>query len=217
MYKPESPEEAEYLANYDPSKYAVTINTVDVIVHTLDHVLLIKRGGYPYKGYWALPGGFMNPNETAAQAAVRELQEETGIVVPEVEFLGIADNPWRDPRGRAISFVFDRSLRTFVAAVASDDAVEANWFHVDNLPSLAFDHADILKRYMDNPRTGARDPRNEWMDGPPVNDFGEDVNGDYVVMGSTECVTLDDTGDSDELKNLAPDSEWRYKNWSYDG
>lgn len=148
MYTPESPEEAEYLANYDPTKYAVTINTVDVIVHTGESILLIQRGNYPYKGSWALPGGFINHNETTLDAAVRELAEETTIAIApnHFSFLDIADKPYRDPRGHAISFVYALKLITELQVFGRDDATDARWFKLNNLPQLAFDHAEIISR-----------------------------------------------------------------------
>lgn len=167
-YTPESPEEAEYLANYDPTKYEITINTVDVIVHTTDSILLIKRGNYPYKGYWALPGGFVNHDETTFDAAARELAEETTINIDPNQFVfqGIADKPNRDPRGHAVSFVYSVKVLTELQVFGRDDATDARWFSFNDLPSLAFDHAEIIGR--------ARPA-------PVANDFSEDRDGNYIT------------------------------------
>lgn len=110
-------------------------------------VLLIKRGSDPYKGYWAFPGGFVNPDETAEQGAVRELQEETGLQAPYLEQFEVFSTPNRDPRQRVVTVPFF-VLTTEMNAVAADDAAEAQWFPVDDLPSLAFDHKEIFEKAM---------------------------------------------------------------------
>lgn len=108
------------------------------------HVLLIKRKYPPFKDCWALPGGFMDMHETLEQAAIRELEEETGIVVKELLQFKTFDKPDRDPRGRTISTVFYAFLQEKPAAKASDDASELLWYSINKLPELAFDHKDIL-------------------------------------------------------------------------
>lgn len=110
-------------------------------------VLLIKRGADPYKDYWAFPGGFVNPDETAKQGAVRELQEETGLQAPYLEQIEVFSTPNRDPRQRVVTVPFI-VLTTEMNAVAADDAAEAKWFPVDDLPSLAFDHKEIFEKAM---------------------------------------------------------------------
>jgi len=115
-------------------------------------VLLIKRGGEPYKGEWALPGGFVNEGETFKQAAIRELSEETGLEIDNtIAFVQIADKPGRDPRGWTISGVFAYNFCAWdrPEVKASDDAVDYKWFDVNKLPKLAFDHRDILISYFD--------------------------------------------------------------------
>lgn len=148
-YTPESVEEREYLANYDPTKYPIILNTVDIIVHTTTHVLLVQRGNWPYKGYWALPGGFIDEGETTRQAAERELLEETTLTST-LDFAGVADRPDRDPRGRAISFVYAKQLKQRAIALGEDDATDAKWFDWRELPELAFDHEEILERYLND-------------------------------------------------------------------
>lgn len=103
-------------------------------------ILLIKRKNDPYKDCWALPGGFMEMNETLEKCAIRELKEETGIEVDRAEFIDLLDAVERDPRGRVISAVFKSYAPEGAVAVANDDAIEIGWFKNGQLPPLAFDH-----------------------------------------------------------------------------
>ena len=103
-------------------------------------ILLIKRKNDPYKDCWALPGGFMEMNETLEKCAIRELKEETGIEVDRAEFIDLLDAVERDPRGRVISAVFKSYVPEGAVAVANDDAIEIGWFKNGQLPPLAFDH-----------------------------------------------------------------------------
>lgn len=143
--------EARVLNAYNPRLYPITLVTVDLVVFAThngsDRVLLIKRGNYPFKGSWALPGGFIDPHETAEQAALREVREEAGLDVQRAHFVGIADDPERDPRGRVVSMVYTARLPFLEKAYPGDDAVEAVWWDVDaateNMP-LAFDHARLI-------------------------------------------------------------------------
>ena len=115
-------------------------------------VLLIRRGNDPYKGMWALPGGFMQENETLKEAALRELKEETGIVPRYTEELCSCSGVKRDPRDRVISVVFYSFVRGG-AAQAGDDAAEAKWFDIYELPELAFDHAEVMEKALETLRT----------------------------------------------------------------
>ena len=111
-------------------------------------VLLIKRANEPFKDMWALPGGFMDMNETLKQCALRELKEETGITVEEnhLEELGTFDKVDRDPRGRVISQVFYSYIgKGLYITKAGDDAREVKWFNIKELPELAFDHKEIIE------------------------------------------------------------------------
>lgn len=103
-------------------------------------ILLIKRKNEPYKDCWALPGGFMEMDETLEKCAIRELKEETGIEVDGAEFIDLLDGVDRDPRGRVISAVFKSYAPDGAVAVADDDAKEIGWFKNGQLPPLAFDH-----------------------------------------------------------------------------
>jgi 8-oxo-dGTP diphosphatase len=109
-------------------------------------ILLIQRGNPPFAGSWALPGGFVEQGEQVVEAAPRELAEETGLKVDAgaLELLGVYDTPGRDPRGWTVSVVYIARVPGESAVVGADDAVDARWFAMEELPELAFDHALIL-------------------------------------------------------------------------
>ena len=107
--------------------------------------LLIERGGDPYKGYWALPGGFLNMDENAEQGALRELEEETGLKLPHATEFGCFSEVDRDPRGRTISIAY-YAFTEETEVRGLDDAAKAQWFAIDEIPPLAFDHDLILKK-----------------------------------------------------------------------
>ncbi|MCL6219267.1 NUDIX domain-containing protein [Zunongwangia pacifica] len=109
-------------------------------------LVLVKRKNEPFKDKWALPGGFVEQEEDLADAAKRELQEETGLVVDRNEQIGTFGKPGRDPRGRTISIVYLSLIDREEALKAADDAAEAAWFDIDNLPELAFDHSKIVEK-----------------------------------------------------------------------
>lgn len=123
--------------------------TVDCVVFTgLKEelkVLLIRRGQEPFKGQWALPGGFLETEESLETGAKRELEEETGIPIDTVEQVGAFGAVDRDPRGRTISIAFLGVLSSESTAQAADDASAAKWFDTRELPRLAFDHDLILQ------------------------------------------------------------------------
>jgi 8-oxo-dGTP diphosphatase len=110
-------------------------------------VLLIKRKYPPFKGSWAIPGGFVEPEESLEDAVERELMEETGIKINYLEQLYTFGQPDRDPRRRIISVAYFGLVksRQFAKLNASTDAEEAEWFNIKKLPKLAFDHKKILK------------------------------------------------------------------------
>ena len=138
--------EAEFLKSYDAGKYPRPSVTADVVIFTvLDReqsndqklpekdlcVLLIKRGGHPFKDYWALPGGFVNPTESLDQAAARELYEETGVKDVYMEQLYTWGDPGRDPRTWVISCSYMSLIDVGrIKLAAGDDAVDAKWFCV---------------------------------------------------------------------------------------
>lgn len=123
--------------------------TVDMAVFAYDGIrlqaLLVQRGQAPYKGRWALPGGFVQLNETLEEAARRELEEETGLVRIYLEQLFTFGGIDRDPRERVISVTYFALVKLSDHRVqAGSDASLAAWFPVEDLPTLAFDHNDIL-------------------------------------------------------------------------
>jgi 8-oxo-dGTP diphosphatase len=146
--------------------------TCDVVVFTLRaddlSVLLIRRKDNPFKGKWALPGGFVNENEPLDRAALRELEEETGIGSARVEQLGAYGDPGRDPRGHTVTVAWLTFFGTEPRVTAGDDAAAAEWHPFRALAldgksegkrvQVAFDHAKILAnayarlcQHLDNP------------------------------------------------------------------
>lgn len=121
--------------------------TADCVIFGYDghelRLLLIERGAEPYKGCWAFPGGFMKIDESADECARRELEEETGLRDIEVVQFHTASAVNRDPRERIIT-VAHYALVPMNEVVAGDDASRAEWFALDQIPPLAFDHAEIL-------------------------------------------------------------------------
>ena len=108
-------------------------------------MLLIQRGGEPFKGGWAFPGGFMNMDETTEQCAVRELEEETGLRVSNIRQIGAYSKVDRDPRGRTITVAYLAVVNEPIAVTGQDDAAKAEWWPISDLPHLAFDHYDIMQ------------------------------------------------------------------------
>ena len=108
-------------------------------------VLLIQRANPPFKGGWALPGGFVDMDETLEDAIIRELQEETSLTGIKLEQLHAFSTPGRDPRGHTISVIFWGILNNNQKPIAGDDARNVKWFDIDHLPELAFDHDEVIK------------------------------------------------------------------------
>ena len=124
--------------------------TTDCVIFGFDgevlKVLLVDRGGEPYKGCWAFPGGFLNMDETTDECAVRELEEETGLKDVFVEQLQAFSDVDRDPRGRTITVAYYALVNPVGMNVAGyDDAADARWFALSDMPSLAFDHEHVLQ------------------------------------------------------------------------
>ncbi len=129
-------------------KYPRPAVTADCIVITREknpQILLIERGGEPFKGCWAFPGGFLNMDETTEQCAIRELYEETGLSVMDIMQIGAYSKVDRDPRGRTITVAYISVIEKAELVAGNDDAAQAKWFPLSSLPKLAFDHEEILK------------------------------------------------------------------------
>lgn len=132
-------------------EYPRPMITVDAVVFARDEsclwVALIRRRTAPFAGAWALPGGFVEPDEPLADAAARELAEETGLRDVALDQFHTFGEPGRDPRGRSISVAYRGFLSDGRPGLhAADDAAEAAWHEVNRLPPLAFDHAKIIRR-----------------------------------------------------------------------
>lgn len=133
------------------SEYWHPAVTTDAVVFGFDgehlNVLLIERGGEPFKGSWALPGGFITQKDESAEAAVyRELNEETNVEGIYLEELQTFSKSGRDPRERVITIAFFALVvKDHYKIKGGDDARLAKWFPIDDLPQLAFDHDDIIK------------------------------------------------------------------------
>ncbi|WP_114906887.1 NUDIX hydrolase [Ornithinimicrobium murale] len=149
---------------YDPSAYPPFAVTVDLAIFTIRggalSVLLVERGEDPFAGAWALPGGFVEPDEDAEQAAWRELAEETGLTGEgfHLEQLATYTSPDRDPRMRVVSVAHVAFAPDLADPRAGSDAAAARWWRVDELssddgPALAFDHAQILEDALERVRS----------------------------------------------------------------
>jgi 8-oxo-dGTP diphosphatase len=135
---------------YDYPRPAVTVDVVAVAGTSYEdaRILLIKRMKPPFQDMWALPGGFAEMDEDIETTAVRELEEETGLSGVEVYQIGAFGKVGRDPRHRTITVAFLSCLEATAEVEGNDDASDARWFSANDLPDLAFDHADILKQGM---------------------------------------------------------------------
>ena len=131
--------------SYDYPHPAVT---TDCVIFGFDgsdlKVLLIERGIEPFKGKWALPGGFLKMDETAHEGALRELEEETGMKNAYIRQFHTFTEPGRDPRERVITIAHYALVR-LQEVKGGDDAAQARWFTMDEIPPLAFDHDRILR------------------------------------------------------------------------
>lgn len=133
-------------------KYPRLAMTVDAIIvaqnFSQDMVLLIQRKFGPFEGVWALPGGFVEMEETLVHACHRELFEETGIKGVELHQFFTFDAVNRDPRDRTISTVFYGRIHETLNVAGGDDANKADWFPIISLPAMAFDHAQIIGKFI---------------------------------------------------------------------
>lgn len=150
--------------DYDASQYPPFAVTADIVIMSIRdgalRVLLVERRNEPFEGSWALPGGFVEIDEDAHAAAVRELAEETGVDAEDfhLEQLGTYSRPDRDPRMRVVSIAYLAFAPDLPDAVAGDDARSTRWWIVDDLlsdpdaPALAFDHEEILRDALERAR-----------------------------------------------------------------
>lgn len=134
----------------NPTEKITARLTADIVLFALRagriHVLLIERAKPPYQAHWALPGGHVETDERFADAAIRELREETGIAAPALLEVGFYDDPDRDPRARVISAAYTALMENPAAPTAGDDAAAASWVPLEDALAgpLAFDHARII-------------------------------------------------------------------------
>ena len=133
---------------YEHPRAAHTVDIVFIKKSPGSHqILLIQRAKEPYQGKFALPGGFVDQNENTKSAAIRELEEETGIRNVDLIQIHTFSDPGRDPRGWVISTAYgailDEKVELFI--LAGSDASQAAWFDLADLPSLAFDHQQIIE------------------------------------------------------------------------
>lgn len=140
-------------------RYPRAAVTADSVIFCFDgkrlQVLLIMRGIEPFKGSWALPGGFMKMDESIDECAFRELQEETTLEPEQMEQFGVFSAVDRDPRGRVMTVAFYALVKKENVR-GGDDAQEARWFDIDDLPALAFDHRDIISEALNALRRDIR-------------------------------------------------------------
>ena len=141
--------EEENETNYDSSKFEKPSVTVDLVVFTIRndqlYILLIKRGIWPFKDCYALPGGFVRMDEKLKQTAIRELFEETSIKDVYLKQVHTFSDVDRDPRTRVITVAYLALINSDNVKLSADtDAKEAKWFAMTNLPKLAFDHNRII-------------------------------------------------------------------------
>ncbi len=127
------------MARYPPTPKL----TVDAFWVARGKLLLVRRGRPPFPGRWALPGGFVEAGETTEEAVRRELKEETGLSARAGPLLGVFSDPRRDPRGPTVGIVYHMIGSPRVPR-GGDDAAEARWHRVTELPPLAFDHDRIV-------------------------------------------------------------------------
>lgn len=154
-------DEQDFLLGYDPREFPSVAVTVDIAILTVRHgelcVLLVRRGVHPYRGWWALPGGFVGPAEDLDAAARRELAEETGVAAhAHLEQLGSYGDPGRDPRMRVVSVAYLALIPDLPLPAAGTDAAEARFWRAtgpESPSALAFDHDRILTDAVERARS----------------------------------------------------------------
>jgi 8-oxo-dGTP diphosphatase len=146
---------------YDYPRPALTADLAVLRLEKVPEILLIRRKNPPFRQMWALPGGFMEIEETLEETARRELKEETGIEAGELIRFDIYDRPGRDPRGRTITQVFVMIWKEEMGIPsAGSDAAGLQWFGLTELPDLAFDHLEIITDVIRMMREGEQETHN---------------------------------------------------------
>ena len=139
-------------------KYPRPAVTADIVLFSRyeerDYVLLILRNNPPFEGCWAFPGGFVEMDETLEASALRELEEETGLKGIALKQFHTYGDPGRDPRHRTITVVYTGRCDDLPKVTGMDDASEAAWHPVDDIPKLGFDHDIILNDVLQKKGTG---------------------------------------------------------------
>ncbi|WP_066628523.1 NUDIX domain-containing protein [Labilibacter marinus] len=133
--------------SYEYPRPAVTVDVILITQEKTPRVLLIQRKHDPFEGDWAFPGGFLDMDEDIETAALRELEEETNISNISIKQFKTYGAPKRDPRGRTVSIVFYAFIKEEIQTKAGDDASKAEWFNLNEIPKLAFDHDLIMKEF----------------------------------------------------------------------
>ena len=155
-----SESEAEFLQQCNIHNYEVPLATVDIAIFTVQEgklqVLLVQRGQHPAKGQWALPGGFVDlkQDENLLATAKRKLEEKTGVLTPYLEQVESVGNGVRDPRGWSITVTYFALLDLNAVTLSTNSPQEqASWHDLDALPTLAFDHQQLLDHCLDRLRS----------------------------------------------------------------
>lgn len=150
----------EYKKAWAAAPYEPTFVTTDAVITQSGYILLVKRGGFPYKGCWALPGGYLSRGQFIEDNMIKELREETCVKVPakvlkgSIKSVKVFDHPSRDPRGRTITHAFHVDLgfpdEKLPRVKAGDDALHAEWIPLSQVRSemMAFDHFHIVKSFV---------------------------------------------------------------------
>lgn len=134
-----------HMPTYEYERPAVSTDIAVVCGGETPRILLVLRGRDPFAGRWALPGGFVDPGERLEDAARRELAEETGLILSDrLIQVGAYGDPGRDPRGWTVTVLFAVGLEDACEVAGGDDAAEARWHPIDELPPLAFDHDRLV-------------------------------------------------------------------------
>jgi 8-oxo-dGTP diphosphatase len=133
---------------YDYPRPLVSVDAIILDEQTESKILLIKRKNYPYAEMWALPGGFIEMEETLEESVKREVYEETSLTVYNFNQFRVYGDSGRDPRDRCITIVFFCFVNHSLPIKANDDAKDIKWFNLKELPKLAFDHNKIINDFI---------------------------------------------------------------------